>query len=131
MLGVALRERPSSMAPALGGLPPVAVRAADSARFDLLREPTDAQAAPRTPCDIELLWTLVVEVQDTGGGIPEHVQRVLFTDDAISTKPGGTGLGTRIVSDVVRRHNGTIAVESEAGKGSTFSIRLPLHHKEK
>ncbi len=74
--------------------------------------------------------TLLLEVQDTGCGIPEPVRLRLFTDEAISTKPGGTGLGTRIVADIVRRHNGTITVESELGKGSTFSIRLPLHHKE-
>jgi len=74
--------------------------------------------------------TLVVEVQDTGGGIPEHVRKLLFTDDAISTKPGGTGLGTRIVAGVVRRHRGTITVESKEGEGSKFSIRLPLHQPD-
>jgi len=72
---------------------------------------------------------LIVEVQDTGKGIPEHVRTRLFTDDAVSTKPGGTGLGTRIVGGVVRRHHGTINVSSELGKGSTFSIRLPLRHQ--
>lgn len=68
----------------------------------------------------------VIEVQDTGKGIPPHVREKLFTDAAVSTKPGGTGLGTRIVAGVVRRHHGTISVSSEEGKGSTFSIRLPL-----
>lgn len=73
---------------------------------------------------------LTIAVQDTGQGIPEHVRKSLFTDEAISTKPGGTGLGTRIVGGVVRRHNGTITVSSEEGKGSTFLIRLPLRHRE-
>ncbi|HEX8234481.1 MAG TPA: tetratricopeptide repeat protein [Abditibacteriaceae bacterium] len=73
--------------------------------------------------------TLLIEVEDTGRGIPEHVRERLFTAKAISTKVGGTGLGTRIVADVVRRHNGTISVQSEVGRGSTFSIRLPLHHR--
>jgi signal transduction histidine kinase len=58
--------------------------------------------------------------------MPEHVRQRLFTDEAVSTKPGGTGLGTRIVAGVVQRHNGTITVQSEEGKGSTFTIRLPL-----
>jgi signal transduction histidine kinase len=70
-----------------------------------------------------------LEVQDTGKGIPENVRRRLFTDEAVSTKPGGTGLGTRIVAGVVRRHNGKISVESEEGKGSLFRIQLPLRHR--
>ncbi len=72
--------------------------------------------------------TLLLEVEDTGSGMPEHVRARLFTDQAISTKQGGTGLGTRIVANVVRRHHGRITVQSEQGKGSTFSIRLPLRH---
>ena len=70
--------------------------------------------------------TLIIEVADTGRGIPETVRAKLFTDDAISTKPGGTGLGTKIVGDIVRRHGGTIEVQSEIGKGTCFSICLPL-----
>ncbi|MBV9864050.1 MAG: GAF domain-containing sensor histidine kinase [Abitibacteriaceae bacterium] len=81
--------------------------------------------APKSENDM-----VVVEVQDTGKGIPEHVRSRLFTDQAISTKPGGTGLGTRIVAGVVQRHHGTITVSSEADKGSTFTIRLPLRHPE-
>ena len=72
--------------------------------------------------------SVTLQVIDTGNGIPEHVRERLFTDEAISTKPGGTGLGTRIVMGVVRRHNGTITVESKIGVGSTFTITLPLHH---
>lgn len=69
---------------------------------------------------------LGIEVADTGHGIPDEVRQSLFTDRAISTKPGGTGLGTRIVKNVVDSHGGKIWVESELGKGSTFFIRLPL-----
>lgn len=73
---------------------------------------------------------LLIEVQDTGKGMPEDVRNRLFTDEAISTKPGGTGLGTRIVGGVVRRHNGKITVQSETGQGTTFSILIPLRHVE-
>ncbi|MGQ9732443.1 MAG: ATP-binding protein [Candidatus Zipacnadales bacterium] len=69
---------------------------------------------------------LIIEVADTGKGMPEEVRARLFTDAAISTKPGGTGLGTRIVRNVVEAHGGQITVESEQGKGSTFTMRLPL-----
>jgi signal transduction histidine kinase len=73
---------------------------------------------------------LIVEVQDTGKGMPEHVRNKLFTNEAISTKAGGTGLGTRIVGEVVRRHNGKITVQSQLGQGTVFCISLPLRHTE-
>lgn len=66
-----------------------------------------------------------ITVADTGGGMSEEVRDRLFTDHAISTKPGGTGLGTRIVKNVVDSHKGTIRVESEPGRGTTFYIELP------
>ena len=68
----------------------------------------------------------LVEVADTGAGMPPEVREKLFTDEAVSTKIGGTGLGTRIVGDIVKRHRGTISVQSAPGKGTTFTIVLPL-----
>jgi signal transduction histidine kinase len=70
--------------------------------------------------------TLQLIVADTGRGMPEHVKARLFTDQAVSTKVGGTGLGTRIIKNVVDAHGGTITVDSEEGRGTTFTIRLPL-----
>lgn len=69
---------------------------------------------------------MLIEVADTGRGMPQWVKERLFTDRAVSTKPGGTGLGTRIVKNVVDAHGGTISVESEEGKGTTFYIKLPI-----
>jgi signal transduction histidine kinase len=69
---------------------------------------------------------LQVAVQDTGTGMPEEVRSKLFTDDAISTKPMGTGLGTRIVKNVVDAHGGTVWVESVMGQGTTITFRIPL-----
>ncbi len=69
---------------------------------------------------------LQIQFADTGRGMPEHVRSKMFTDDAVSTKPGGTGLGTRIVKNVVDAHNGTIRVDSEAGRGTTFTIQIPM-----
>lgn len=68
----------------------------------------------------------VLEVGDTGQGMPEHVRQKLFTKDAISTKPGGTGLGTKIVGNVVEAHEGQITVASKQGEGTIFTIRIPL-----
>jgi signal transduction histidine kinase len=73
---------------------------------------------------------LQVVVADTGRGMPEHIRRRLFTDQAVSTKPGGTGLGTRIVKNVVDAHHGSITVESEVGLGTTFTILLPLRQEK-
>jgi signal transduction histidine kinase len=50
----------------------------------------------------------------------------LFTNRLVSSKTGGTGLGTKIVKDVVDMHGGRISVESEPDKGTTFEIRLPI-----
>ncbi|HAZ64671.1 MAG TPA: hypothetical protein DCZ72_13830 [Armatimonadetes bacterium] len=69
---------------------------------------------------------LMIQVADTGRGMPEHVRAKLFTKDAVSTKPGGTGLGTKIVGNVVEAHEGKITVDSVAGEGTTFTIRIPL-----
>jgi signal transduction histidine kinase len=65
-------------------------------------------------------------VADSGGGMPREVCESLFTTRAISRRAGGTGLGTKIVKDVVDAHGGQITVESREGVGTTFSIRLPL-----
>lgn len=72
----------------------------------------------------------LIEILDNGRGMTPEVRASLFTDDAISTKVGGTGLGTRIVSDVVRRHRGDISVQSEVGAGTTFTLLLPLHQEK-
>ncbi len=67
-------------------------------------------------------------VQDTGEGIaPEHMAE-LFTP-FFTTKPvgKGTGLGLSIVYGIIKMHQGQIAVDSAVGKGTTFTITLPIH----
>lgn len=71
-----------------------------------------------------------VDCVDTGSGMPDHVRAKLFTDDAISTKAMGTGLGTRIIKNVVDAHEGVIWVESEQGVGTTISFKISLHREE-
>jgi two-component system NtrC family sensor kinase len=67
-----------------------------------------------------------VSISDTGCGIPADRVDHIF-DPFYSTKMGGegTGLGLSIAYGIVTRHQGSISVESEVGKGSTFIIRLP------
>lgn len=73
---------------------------------------------------------LVLSVKDTGRGMPRDVRDSLFSKRVISRKAGGTGLGTRIVKDAVDSHAGSITVESEEGKGTTFFVSLPLNPAE-
>ncbi len=72
-----------------------------------------------------------IAVHDTGIGIaPENIpnlfDRFYRVDKARSRDAGGTGLGLSIAKSVVDAHNGRIVVESQLGKGSTFTIWLPL-----
>lgn len=68
---------------------------------------------------------VLIEVSDTGEGMPEEVRRHCF-EPFFSTKgKSGTGMGLAMVYGVVRRHEGTIEVKSEPGKGTTFLMRLP------
>ena len=71
---------------------------------------------------------LSLDVQDSGLGIPSEIREKLFAFPALmgSDKKGGTGLGTKIVKDVIDAHHGTISVESEEGKGTRFRINLPI-----
>jgi len=66
-----------------------------------------------------------VSVSDTGRGIPtDQIDRVF--DPFFTTETGtGTGLGLAIAYGIIARHEGSIAVESEVGRGSTFTVRLP------
>lgn len=76
---------------------------------------------------------LVVKVQDTGQGIPDEEKQKLFrpyyhlSTDRASIP--GLGLGLAITKQLVELHGGTIWVQSEVGKGSTFSFSLPLNDR--
>jgi len=73
---------------------------------------------------------VVFSVQDTGIGIdPQHIprltERFYRVDRSRSRETGGTGLGLSIVKHILTRHQGRLEIQSEAGKGSTFSAILP------
>ncbi|MCK9297291.1 MAG: HAMP domain-containing histidine kinase, partial [Desulfobulbaceae bacterium] len=70
---------------------------------------------------------IIISISDTGSGIsPENKQKI-FTPFFTTKEAGvGTGLGLSIVTEIVARHGGEIAVESEVGQGSTFTISIPV-----
>jgi two-component system NtrC family sensor kinase len=81
-----------------------------------------APLPPRLPAPLP---SVVVEVSDTGQGIPpEHLSKIF--DPFFTTKEKGTGLGLSVVYGIVEKHGGKIAVESWAGRGTTVTLRLPV-----
>jgi signal transduction histidine kinase len=71
--------------------------------------------------------TVEITVSDNGNGIPESIREKIF-QPFFTTKPTGegTGLGLSLSYDIVKAHGGTLKVETEAGKGSTFVITLHI-----
>lgn len=67
---------------------------------------------------------ITIEFRDTGKGIPPEKIENLFTE-FMTTKRSGLGLGLAMSRKIMDAHHGTISVESEIGKGTTFTIRLP------
>jgi signal transduction histidine kinase len=77
----------------------------------------------------------VIEVCDTGVGIRKEEQERIFDrfyrcGDELTRTVRGTGLGLSLVKEIVEAHKGSVHVESEPGKGSAFSVRLPLKQQE-
>jgi signal transduction histidine kinase len=68
---------------------------------------------------------VVIDVIDTGPGIPPDALDKIFQAD-YSTKKGGAGLGLAMARRIAEEHGGTLSVRSELGKGSDFSLMLPL-----
>jgi heavy metal sensor kinase len=87
-----------------------------------------------TVCIEEVANTVVIAVKDTGAGIaPEHLphlfERFYRAESARDRESGGVGLGLAIVKEIAEAHGGTVRVESEAGKGSIFTVTLPATQK--
>ena len=72
-----------------------------------------------------------IRVKDSGRGVPAHMRDAIFerfeqVSAADATEKAGSGLGLPICREIIERHGGTIGVNSEEGKGSTFWFRLPV-----
>lgn len=92
--------------------------------------PSDGQVEVKA---YETKTNLMISVKDTGIGIPQGevdriFERFYRVDKARSRRLGGTGLGLSIVKDIVKSHGGEIFVETQLGKGSTFTVVLPIQN---
>jgi two-component system, NtrC family, sensor kinase len=74
--------------------------------------------------------TLEIAVSDTGAGMPQEVMAQIFTPFYTTKQLGkGTGMGLSIVYGVVKMHSGEVTVDSEVGKGTTFTVRIPVEDR--
>jgi signal transduction histidine kinase len=74
--------------------------------------------------------SIVIEVTDTGCGIPLEIRERVFEPFVTMGKQKGTGLGLAIAQSFVQAHGGTLSFVTEVGQGTTFQIRLPLLEAE-
>ena len=134
LAAAAVRPR-ARLVPELGELPPVEGSEARLAQVFLNLLLNAAQAIPEgDPSTHEVRITaraaegrVEVEIRDTGAGIPADVLPRLFDPFFTTRKVGaGRGLGLSVCHGIVSVHGGRIAVESTVGKGSTFTVSLPI-----
>jgi PAS domain S-box-containing protein len=72
-----------------------------------------------------------IQVQDTGSGVPSEIRGKIFEPFFTTKDVGkGTGLGLSLVYEIVKKHDGTIELDSEQGKGTTFTVFLPQEAAE-
>jgi two-component system sensor histidine kinase HydH len=112
--GVRLRADPAQLTQALVNLVINAIQAMQSGGTVTLRMSADSNRG-----------LAVLEVQDTGPGVPPDRQSAIF-EPFFTTKPEGSGLGLWIVQQIVTAHRGRIRVENAPAKGALFTIELPL-----
>jgi len=84
--------------------------------------PNGGHLSIRTILDHE---NIIIEFVDTGIGMPPEIQARLF-EPFFTTKAHGSGLGLSISYGIIQEHNGQILVQSEVGRGTTFTIILPI-----
>jgi PAS domain S-box-containing protein len=72
--------------------------------------------------------SVIVEIQDTGRGIPSDIKDRIFEPFFTTKGPQGTGLGLSVSYGIINRYGGRLEVESEIGRGATFLVQIPITH---
>ena len=73
---------------------------------------------------------ICLRVEDTGTGIPINILERIFDPFYTTKGPRATGLGMSVSYGIITRHRGTISVESQEGKGTTFTVKIPIKKVE-
>ena len=95
-----------------------------SVSTDLIRELTSKSDMP-VPEQESHMHHVLVKISDTGRGIPQEARDRIFYP-FFTTKESGSGLGLAIAQKIVDSHDGQIDMDSFAGKGTTFRVKLPI-----
>jgi hypothetical protein len=95
-----------------------------------------AEGSTRPTTQEDKTHIIEFSVQDNGPGIPEHLQKKVFepfvqAEMRLSKTHEGVGLGLSICRQIIKRLGGSIKLDSELGKGSTFTIQVPLNVRER
>ena len=69
---------------------------------------------------------IIIEISDSGCGIPSELVEKVF-EPYFTTKHEGTGLGLAMSAKIIQDHNGTMELESSEKRGTTVTVRLPVH----
>ncbi len=103
-----------------------------SALINILENAREVCISDQTEKSYEIIFRVfseerdvVFEINDNGSGMDEEQKKQLFSIFSSSKGLKGTGLGLFITHEVIKKHNGSISVESEPGKGTCFSIKIP------
>jgi PAS domain S-box-containing protein len=121
---VVLEQKLESGLPAIRGNPPLLQQVLVDLLLNACTAMTDGGTLTISAAQVEAGW-VEIGVQDTGCGIPREMLSHVF-EPFFTTRPSGVGLGLPVSWSIIRQHGGTIQVESEMGKGTTFTIRLPV-----
>ena len=89
--------------------------------------PAGGELGITTRFDAENIY---ITVTDTGKGIPPDILHKIF-EPYFTTKPDGSGLGLTMTYKMIKEHGGDIQVHSEVGKGTRFTLILPITRSEK
>lgn len=75
--------------------------------------------------------SIFIAISDNGPGIPEEIRHRLFEPFFTTKEVGkGTGLGLSISYDIVKKHGGEITIDSEEGRGTTFTVQIPVRERD-
>jgi PAS domain S-box-containing protein len=111
-----------------GGTITIRTRVEDQRRGSRGTEEQGSELSPRLPLSLASPQ-VVLEVADTGTGMTEEIRQRCLEPFFTTKGEHGTGLGLAMVYGVIQRHEGTIDIESEVGKGTTFRIRFPIEKR--